>query len=298
MSSLAFHHVDVFTKTPYQGNPAGVLMGVAGFEDRQMLALAREVGLPGNGFLWPAQEGAPSFHIRFFTPQREVSLSGHTTLACAHVLFSITALPTPSPRTLTFRTRSAFLTVEQRDSRLWLTMPLPTLRSYSGAVDEVAAVCNLAARQLRGDLPLQLSPENDLLIPLVDEIDISKVRPDVQAIASLGQSAGIRGFCLFTTHVRDSASHVHSRFFAPHYGVPEDPATGSVHGPLALYMWRHGMVQPGNADVLTLVGEQGEAIGRPSRVYVEVALAGGTPCRVRVGGEAVTVIKGDLSAVP
>ena len=73
---------------------------------------------------------------------------------------------------------------------------------------------------------------------------MAQVVPDVQALAALGQRAGIRGFCLFTTRTRDPAAHVHSRFFAPHYGVPEDPATGSVHGPLALYLWRYGLVQP------------------------------------------------------
>src|SRR4029453_10153475 len=116
--------------------------------------------------------------------------------------------------------------------------------------------------------PLQLSPENDLLIPLAEGIEMAQVMPDVRALAALGQGAGIRGFCLFTTRTRDPASHAHSRFFAPHYGVPEDPATGSVHGPLALYLWQYGLIQP-QGNVVSLVGEQGEAINRPSRVRVE-----------------------------
>jgi trans-2,3-dihydro-3-hydroxyanthranilate isomerase len=120
-----------------------------------------------------------------------------------------------------------------------------------------------------------LSPEKDLLIPLADSVEMAQVTPDVRALVALGQRMGIQGFCLFTTRTRDPASHVQSRFFAPHYGVPEDPATGSVHGPLALYLWRYGLLQP-HGQVVSLVGEQGEAIGRPSRVRVEVALRDST----------------------
>jgi trans-2,3-dihydro-3-hydroxyanthranilate isomerase len=292
MTALTFYHIDVFTRVPFQGNPASVLVGAAAFEERQMQAIAREIGLPGNGFLWPVAGEARTFHLRFFTPRQEVSLSGHTSLACAHALFSSMSSG-EAPALLTFRTRSAQLTVERQDGFLWLTLPLPSLRDYPGALRDLAAALHLSVEEVRADIPLQLSPENDLLIPLADSRELGQVVPDVQAMAALGQQAGIRGFCLFTTRTRDPASHVQSRFFAPHYGVPEDPATGSVHGPLALYLWQHGLVQPqGNAVVL--VGEQGEAIGRPSRVRVEVALEDNTPRHVRVGGEAVTVIQGHI----
>jgi len=85
---LPFYHIDVFTRVPYQGNPASVLVGTAAFAEQQMQVIAREIGLPGNGFVWPVPGELDTFHIRFFTPQREVSLSGHTSLACAHALGS------------------------------------------------------------------------------------------------------------------------------------------------------------------------------------------------------------------
>jgi trans-2,3-dihydro-3-hydroxyanthranilate isomerase len=290
---LPFYHIDVFTRVPYQGNPASVLVGTAAFEEQQMQAIAREIGLPGNGFVWPVPGEPDTFHIRFFTPQQEVSLSGHTSLACAHAL--VCAAPAGVSRsTLTFWTRSARLIVEQQEAYLWLTLPLPRLQDYPGSPHDVVAGLNLSVTDLRPGFPLQLSPENDLLIPLAEGIELAQVMPDVRALAALGQGAGIRGFCLFTTRTRDPASHVHSRFFAPHYGVPEDPATGSVHGPLALYLWQYGLIQP-QGNVVSLVGEQGEVINRPSRVRVEVALRGNMPHQVRVGGETVTVIQGHIN---
>jgi trans-2,3-dihydro-3-hydroxyanthranilate isomerase len=197
------------------------------------------------------------------------------------------------PAPIALRTRTALLTVQRQDTRLWLILPLPRLRSYAGAVRDLATVLHLTGQDLRQDLPLQLSPENDLLIPLGDGVEITHVVPDLQAMATLGRREGLRGFCLFTTLTRDPTVQVHSRFFAPHYGVPEDPATGSVHGPLAVYLWRCGLVQP-RGSVVALVGKQGEVLGRSSRLHVEVVLAEGTPQQVRVGGEAVTVMSGTL----
>jgi trans-2,3-dihydro-3-hydroxyanthranilate isomerase len=292
MPSLPFYHIDVFTQVPYEGNPASVLMGSTAFADRQMQRIAREIGLPGNGFVWPAPGEKHAFHLRFFTPQQEVSLSGHTSLACAHAIWS-TGSSEVLPAPVTLRTRTALLTVQRQDTRLWLTLPLPRLRSYAGAARDLATVLYLTGQDLRQDLPLQLSPENDLLIPLADGVEITHVVPDLQAMATLGRRDGLRGFCLFTTLTHDPTVQVHSRFFAPHYGVPEDPATGSVHGPLAVYLWRRGLIQP-HGSIVALVGKQGEVLGRSSRLHVEVVLAEGTPQQVRVGGEAVTVMSGTL----
>jgi PhzF family phenazine biosynthesis protein len=292
MSSLPFYHIDVFTQVPYQGNPAGVLVGSTAFDERQMQMIAREIGLPGNGFVWSAPGERHAFHVRFFTPQQEVSLSGHTSLACAHAILS-TVASGGLPATVTLSTRTAVLTVQRQDTRLWLTLPLPSLRSYAGVVGDIATALQLTVQDLRQDLPLQLSPENDLLIPLGDRVEITQVIPDLQAMAALGHREGLRGLCLFTTLTHDPTVQAHSRFFAPHYGVPEDPATGSVHGPLAVYLWRYGLVQP-RGSLVALVGKQGEVLGRSSRVHVEVVLAGGTPQQVRVGGEAVTIMSGTL----
>jgi trans-2,3-dihydro-3-hydroxyanthranilate isomerase len=292
VATFPFYHIDVFTQVPYQGNPASVLVGSTAFADRQMQTIAREIGLPGNGFVWPAAGEGQAFHSRFFTPQQEVSLSGHTSLACAHAILS-TMSSEELPATVTLRTRTAVLTVQRQATRLWLTLPLPSLRSYAGAVRDLATVLRLTGRDIRQDLPLQLSPENDLLIPLGDGVEITQVVPDLQAMATLGRREGLRGVCVFTTRTRDPTVQVHSRFFAPHYGVPEDAATGSVHGSLAVYLWRYGLVQP-RGSLVALVGKQGEVLGRSSRVHVEVLLKGGTPQQVRVGGEAVTVMSGTL----
>lgn len=82
-------------------------------------------------------------------------------------------------------------------------------------------------------------------------------------------------------------------FFAPHYGIPEDPVTGSVHASLAMWLWQAGLLTV-NGDVATFQAEQGDFLGRPGRLGVELHVVDGQPARVRVGGQAVTVISGSI----
>jgi len=106
---------------------------------------------------------------------------------------------------------------------------------------------------------------------------------------SIGLDRGWRGYCLTTLETVDPTSSTHSRFFAPQSGVAEDPVTGSVHASVAVYVTAAGRAP----DRFT--AEQGDPLGRPGRLRIEVDRdAGGGVRRVRVGGQAVTVLRGTL----
>lgn len=98
---------------------------------------------------------------------------------------------------------------------------------------------------------------------------------------------------LVTRETLELTSTTHTRFFAPHFGVPEDIMTGSAHAALGTWLAAAGLLEPGD-DAVRFVGEQGDGLGRPARLLVEVARAGGRPTRVRIGGAAVTVLSGAL----
>jgi PhzF family phenazine biosynthesis protein len=112
-------------------------------------------------------------------------------------------------------------------------------------------------------------------------------------LASLGRERKVRGFCLASRETFERDSLTASRFFAPHYGIPEDPVTGSVHASLGIWLWEAGLLTV-TGDVAAFKAEQGDFVGRPGRLRVELHLTGGQPARVRVGGEAVTVLAGSL----
>ncbi len=191
-----FFHIDVFTRVPGQGNPAAVVVGAGAIPDREKQMIARELGLPGTGFLWsdPDRSDAEepnTFRVRFFTPEREVSLSGHTALASAHAFFSFLGEDLPLDA-LRVRTRSETLTVERDGAWLWLTLPPPALAPYGGAPREVCQALGLGEDDLRRGVPLELSREPDLLIPLSPETDIGRVTPDPRALVAKGSRLWIK----------------------------------------------------------------------------------------------------------
>jgi PhzF family phenazine biosynthesis protein len=99
--------------------------------------------------------------------------------------------------------------------------------------------------------------------------------------------------CVFTTETVDRMSAVHSRFFAPTVGINEDPVTGSANGPLGAYLFERGEVEA-TGDTVTLIGEQGDAIGRRGRVTIQLGIKGPQVSSVKVGGRAVTILDAEL----
>ena len=280
MDDARFVEVEVFTDTPGHGNPAGVVVAPGPVPDAAQRAWAERVKKPGNGFVWPA--AGASWHARFHTPGREVGLSGHTALASAHA-----AMGASAPR-ITLRSRTDELEVVRQDGLLWLTLPRPRLEPFDAPFARIAHALGVETDALQGAAGCVRTNDGDLLILLAPDTDPLALRPDPDALAAIGSELGTRGFCLFTRRTNDPSSHYQLRFLAPHIGVPEDVATGSIQGPLVRRLWDLGRIHV-DRPVLRLVGEQGDALGRPCRLHVELTTDDGALVRLRVGGAVVTV---------
>jgi PhzF family phenazine biosynthesis protein len=138
-----------------------------------------------------------------------------------------------------------------------------------------------------------LTPERDLVLPAAGLEVLKSLSPHMDRLAGVGSRAGIRGFCLAARETLYPGSLIHSRFFAPHYGIPEDPVTGSVHASLAVWLWQAGVLHA-EGDTAAFQAEQGDFLGRPGRLQVELHLVNGAPALVRVGGQAVTALSGTI----
>src|SRR5439155_15637424 len=119
------------------------------------------------------------------------------------------------------------------------------------------------------------------------------LEPDLRGLAALGGTHQIRGFCTVSLETVEAASRIHSRFFAPHYGIPEDIVTGSVHSSLGVWLLEAGHLAA-TTDRAIFTAEQGDGLGRPGRLIVELTVAGGRATRVGGGGRAVTVLRRSL----
>ena len=211
--------VDAFAERPFTGNPAAVCVLDAPAPADWMQALAMEMNLAETAFVVP---NGDAFDLRWFTPETEVELCGHATLATAHALFESGAVPTGE--SARFDTASGRLTVRRLDDgRLEMDFPA-TPPVQADSLEKVAVVL--------GFEPVWTGRSRfDLFVVAPDEATVRGLVPDHSAIAKLG-SRGV----IVTAHADpESSFDVVSRFFAPGSGVPEDPVTGSAHCAVAPY---------------------------------------------------------------
>ena len=270
---------DVFTDTPLAGNPVAVFTDGRDVETERMQQLARETNLSETVFVLPAEEGGNA-RIRIFTPAQEIPFAGHPTLGTAFVL--------AAPLQLTeirLETGKGIVPValEREGARIifgWMTQPIPTFEPYADEQQLLEAV-----RVERSELPIEVYDNGikHVYVKLGSEEDVAALRPDLGKLAELPSVLGVNCFA-------GSGNRWKTRMFAPGGGVPEDPATGSAAGPLALHLARHGLIAFGDEIEIT----QGVEIGRPSTLHAQVDGSAEQIERVAVGGSAVVVARGQF----
>lgn len=218
MSQLRLFHVDAFTGRLFGGNPAAVVPLDAWLDDDVMLAIASENNLSETAFFVPSSDG---YALRWFTPTVEVRLCGHATLAAAFVLF--TEL-TPRAQSVAFETASGALRVQRlAEERLQMTFPRWRLAGV-GAVPE-ALIAGLGAEPTE---VLVVDTGDNYFAVFDTEADVRALRPDFARLQSL-HPAGV------IVTAPGTQSDCVCRYFAPSYGIAEDPGTGSIHCALTPY---------------------------------------------------------------
>jgi PhzF family phenazine biosynthesis protein len=261
--SLRIVQVDAFTALPFAGNPAAVCVLPGPRDEQWMQAVAREMNLSETAFLHREGDAWP---LRWFTPTVEVALCGHATLASAHVLWQDGHLR--AGEQARFQTKSGILTAGRRGD--WIELDFPGTGPVAvTAPDGLTAALDLTPRYVG-------RTRFDYLVEIEDERDVRALRPDFAAL----ERVDARGI-IVTARATTNGFDFVSRFFAPRTGVPEDPVTGSAHCALGPY-WQHRL---GKSELLAY---QASARGGVVRVHV-------VGDRVLLGGQAVTVLTGDLA---
>ena len=255
--------VDAFTDKAFAGNPAAVCLLPAPRDDAWMQSVAREMNLSETAFLVKQEVG---FDLRWFTPAVEVKLCGHATLASAHVLWEEGLLQPGEPAR--FHTRSGLLTAERRAD--WIELNFP-----AHPPEPVAAPPDLTRALGVAPNYVGKSGGGDYLLEVESEEDLRALHPDFGLLETV-EARGV----IVTSRAAAREFDFVSRFFAPQSGVNEDPVTGSAHCCLGPF-WKDRL---GKSEFVAYQASERGGV-------VRVRLDGD---RVLLGGQAVTVLRGEL----
>jgi trans-2,3-dihydro-3-hydroxyanthranilate isomerase len=277
VASLSYVVADVFTDTALTGNQLAVFTDGRAADDELMQRLAKEMNYSESVFVLPAENGGHA-RIRIFTPVTELPFAGHPVLGSAFVL----AAPLQLGQ-INLETGAGVVpvTLEREGAKItfgWMSQPIPEHEPFA-ETDTVEELLGF-----RSQLPVELYHQGPgfAYFALESKEALAALDPDFGALGRI-TDYGISCFA-------GSGTSWKTRMFAPTSGVPEDPATGSAAGPLAMHLARHGRIAFGDQIELS----QGDEIGRPSKLFARVT---GTPERtetIEVGGSAVVVARGEF----
>ncbi len=257
MTALNYWLVDAFTGEPFKGNPAAVVLPETPLPGALMQSIAAEFNLSETAFAIKEDDG---FWLRWFTPTVEVDLCGHATLATSFVLSRLGKI---GP--FRYRTRSGSLVARAVGNDIELDFPMRDHR-------EIAPPGNIAAAL--GVQPLSVLQSADLIAVLDSADTVASLRPDIAAVANLP------GGSIIVTAAGGPGADITSRYFAPAYGIAEDPVTGALHTQVVPY-WARRLGRE------TLICRQASARGG----MMVCSHAGD---RVKMRGAAVMVAEGRL----
>ncbi len=275
--ALTYQTVDVFTDSPFGGNPLAVVFGAERLSPAAMQAVAAEFNYSETTFVLPPQNPAHTASVRIFTPRTEVPFAGHPNVGTATVLaWRGTVFGAPVGDRVLFEEAAGLVPVEILHDGGWavgatLTAPQPFRRLDEAEVTEVAACLGLRPAQIRED----------------------RHRPVVAAIETAPTVAPVKDIHCYVRTGGDDGFDLRTRMFAPLDGVPEDPATGSANCALAGLLAEFD----GPADgTVALRIAQGVEMGRPSVLLAEVDRSGGATAAIRIGGRCGAIRRGEVVA--
>ena len=278
MADFRYVVADVFTDTPLAGNQVAVFTDARELPEELLQRLAREINFSETVFVYSPEDDGHA-RIRIFTPAAELPFAGHPTLGTAFVLAAPLQL---GEIRLETGAGTVPVTLERDESGAIvfgrMTQPIPTVEPYDGEEELLDALGVEGS-----ELPVELYDNGmrHVYVALPSEEAVASLRPDLGRLGDLPPVLGINTFA-------GSGSRWKTRMFAPGGGVPEDPATGSAAGPLAVHLARHGRIAFGDEIEIS----QGTEIARPSTLYAMVEGSPDEVTRVEVGGSAVVVARG------
>lgn len=302
---LNFYTLDVFTTTPFAGNPLAVVRDCDGLDAQRMQAIAREFALSETVFLFRSSDPVNTARARIFTPTRELPFAGHPTIGAAVLIglldardylgsHGVDVVLEEEVGLVRCSVRGPKAGTRRRSARA--SFDLPRLPEELGPAPSRAALARaLSLRESdigfgAHEPSVWSAGVGFTFVPLATRDAVTRARPDMSAWGEIGP-ADHPAVYLYANDVAEEGHHVHARMFAPSLGIAEDPATGAAAAAFAGPCMAYESPEDGEHALLI---EQGYAMGRPSLVTLGMNVRQGRLAAASIGGAAVLVMEGVL----
>ncbi len=279
---MRFKQVDVFTRTPFRGNPVAVVLGADALDGGEMQRIAAWTNLSETTFVLAPSSANADYRLRIFTPRAELPFAGHPTIGSVHAVLEA-GLVTPHHGRLRQECGAGILDLSTDGVRHWVKSPPAGVallehghreaveHALGAAAEGTPRIVNVGPRWLVADLG--------------NRVAVASLVPDMARVTQLSALLDITGITVFGAAAGDGSA-LHVRSFAPAHGIAEDPVCGSGNISVAAYLWAAGLLERFGSSY---EARQGMALGRDGRVSIRVADG-----EIHLGGSAVTCVEGEL----
>lgn len=285
IKNLNIYTLNAFAKTIKGGNPAGVVLEADNLSDTQMQEIAKKIGFSETAFI--SMSDIADFKLRFFTPNREIDLCGHATIASFFLMANLNFIQAGK---YTQETKAGRLDIEVKQNGIILMNQ--NLPHFFEKIDrnEIANSLNIPIEIMDLTLPIQIVSTGlkDIFIPIKNIPSLNTIKPNFEKIYKISKKYNVVGYHLFTLDKKNNST-VHCRNFAPVYDISEEAATGTSNGALSCYLWEYNKIT--NEQVSNLVYKQGYSMGKPSEILANLTIENNKITEVRVGGIASNIKK-------
>ncbi|UTN03828.1 PhzF family isomerase [Flavobacterium bizetiae] len=298
MKKLITYQIDSFTKEKFKGNPAGVVINADELTDYEMQQIARELNNSETAFLFAPDSDDCDGVIRYFTPNTEVPICGHATIAAMYTKAIEEKLDSCI---LKFKTKIGILPFEvikeNEDYQILMTQGNFELGDVfdSAVTQKMITALGLQKSDLDEKCPVQIAStgHSKVMIGIKSREKLNTLSPIYNDLAQLSNEINCNGYFVFTFDSDDQDVLTYGRMFAPAIGINEDPVTGNANGPLGGYLVQNNIIDYKN-NTFEFNGKQGEKIDRLGVIKVKVVTEENKPKLIQIKGDAVVVFRAEI----
>ncbi|MEP7243780.1 MAG: PhzF family phenazine biosynthesis isomerase [Gammaproteobacteria bacterium] len=295
---IQVHQVDAFTRGPFTGNPAGVVLNADQLSDAEMLAIARELNNADTAFVLARDGDDHDMRARFFTPRTEAGFVGHATVAAHYVL----SRRRDSVERVRQKSKAGIVEIDVRghgdERRIAIRQKRPPMGRELNDRERLAVLDALALAtddlDLRCPIRIAGASSTRLMVGVRGPDQLKALKPDSSRLTTLSAQLGAAGYFIFTLAPQDSSFFTESRMFCPALGIPEDPVSGNAHGLLGAYLAEQKLLPHENGRA-SFSGSQGHYVHRQGRVDVELEYRDGVIDHVWIIGQAVSIFETEIT---